>query len=98
MKIQSPFREPVRVLRHGEGGVTYVCLTRYEGQGLADGGVTWDIPTDSIPFHLRGIGSEFLVIRPRFTPESSDTADDIRHMCASTEVRELQPSDTFTQP
>lgn len=89
MKLQPPFREPVRVLRHGDGGVIYVCLTRLDGQGLADGG-TWDIPTESIPFHLRRIGAEFLVIRPRFTPEDHDTPEEIRHMCNAVEIRELQ--------
>jgi hypothetical protein len=98
MKFQSPFREPVRVLFHAEGGVTYVSLTRYIGNGLADGGVTWDIPTERIPFHLRGIGSEFLVVKPRFTAENNDTTDEIRHVFASVEVQELRPGDTFTRP
>jgi hypothetical protein len=29
---------------------------------MADGGCYWDIPTDRIPFHLRAIGSRFLLI------------------------------------
>ena len=94
MKVQSPFREPTRVLWHGNGGVTCVSLTRYDGQGLANGGVKWDIATGSIPIHLRAIGSEFLVICPRFTPEDGDSIEDVRRMCASVEVRELQPDDT----
>ncbi|MDR3402745.1 MAG: hypothetical protein P4L99_09615 [Chthoniobacter sp.] len=97
MKLKSPFREPVRVVRHGEGSVTYVSLTRYESSGIAGGDVIWDIPTESIPFHFRGIGSEFLVIRPNFTPEDNDPADEIRRLAGAVEVRELESGETFTK-
>lgn len=54
-------RERVRVLMHLNGGYTKVLVESTEGLGLADGGVEWEIPTESIPPHLRQIGSRFVV-------------------------------------
>jgi hypothetical protein len=59
--------------------------------------VEWDIPTQSIPHHLRGIGSRFLVVAPRFIPEAHDSADDIRRVRDEIEISELTGHDTFTQ-
>ena len=56
-------REPARVLMHLNEGYTKVSLERTEGVGLADGGITWDIPTAAIPAHLRAIGSRFVIVR-----------------------------------
>jgi hypothetical protein len=46
---------------HLPGGHTRVLLTRTLGQGMADGGISWELPTEAIPFRLRGIGNRFLV-------------------------------------
>jgi len=66
---------------HLDAGFTKVSLLRTISKGLADGGLTWDIPTSAIPSHLRAIGSEFVVCAARFTPESNDSADDLRRVC-----------------
>jgi hypothetical protein len=96
MRIRSPFREPVRVLMHLNGGYTRVSLIRTEGLGMADGGITWDIPTEAIPPHLRRLGSQLLAIVPRFTPEDHDLPDDIRRMVKQVEIQELSGADSFT--
>jgi hypothetical protein len=73
-------REPVRVVMHLNGGLTKVRLERFEGLGLADGGIEWEIPTQAIPQHLRFIGSRFVIIpdlnRPTalFEVQELDTA------------------------
>ena len=54
--------EPVKVLFHLNEGFTKISLDRFEGVGLADGGIFWDIPTEKIPHHLRKIGSSFSII------------------------------------
>jgi hypothetical protein len=69
---------------HLRGGFTRVILF-----DLLEGQHRWEIPTDKIPWHLRRLGSEFLVIMPRFHPEDSDSDDDIRDMCRRVEVVEL---------
>ncbi len=82
-------REPVCVLMHLNGGYTKVMLERFEGNGLAGGGITWDIPTQKIPFHLRNIGSRFLVIgKLLYSPE--DTIEEIREMDFKIKIEELQ--------
>lgn len=68
--------EPVRVLMHLNGGYTKVLLERIEGQGLVDGGIEWEIPTHKIPFHLRKIGSRFLLIHRA----SFSTEDDVENL------------------
>ena len=73
-----PFREPVHILFHMSGGHTKVLLERTGGLGLADGGTHWDIPTEMIPLHLRGIGARFLLVGQFITPEDHDTAADVR--------------------
>ena len=97
MRVRSPFREPVRVLMHLNGGYTRVSVVRTEGLGMADGGVTWDIPTGAIPPHLRAIGAQFLASMPRFMPEDHDSPDDIRRMIRRLEIHELTGHDRFTE-
>jgi hypothetical protein len=55
--------EPVRILFH-LNGYTKVIVERTEGVGMADGGITWDIPTAAIPAQLRRVGSRFIVSAP----------------------------------
>jgi hypothetical protein len=84
MKVYPPFRHPVRVEMHLPGGFSRVILI-----DVCRGSIRWEIPTDKIPLHLRRIGSEFLVIMPRFHPEASDSDDEIRAMLRQVEVVEL---------
>jgi hypothetical protein len=72
---------------HLPGDFTRIFLFK-----LAHGEHRLDIPTIKIPLQLRGIGSEFLVVMPRFTPEASDTPEAVREMCAQVQVEQL-PSD-----
>lgn len=95
MKTRPPFREPVRVMMHFNG-YTRVSVIRTEGLGLANGGAEWDIPTQCIPHHLRSIGSRFLIVTPRFTPEEHDSAEDIRRIRDQIEIYELTGHDRFT--
>lgn len=69
---------------HLPGGFTRVILFEL-------GDRWWDIPTDRIPLHLRRIGAEFVVIRPRFKVETSDTPEAIREMCRQAQIEELSP-------
>ena len=66
-------RESVRVLFH-LNGYTKVIVERTEGVGLADGGIVWDISTEIIPYHLRQIGSRFIL---QYTPLSVEEMNDI---------------------
>jgi hypothetical protein len=61
--VSREFCEPVEVEMHLPGGHTRVLLTRTLGQGMADGGISWELPTEAIPPELRGIGNRFLVHR-----------------------------------
>lgn len=97
MKTSSPFREPVRVLMHLNGGYTRVSVVRSEGQGLANGAGVWDIPTAAIPSHLRPIGSQFLAVVQRFAPEDHDSPEDIRRMIEQLEIHELTEHDRITE-
>jgi hypothetical protein len=81
---------------HLNGGYTRVSVVRSEGAGMADGGITWDIPTEAIPPHLRAIGSMSLAVVPSFTPEDHDSGDDIRRMIEQIEIRELTGNDSLT--
>jgi len=63
---------------HLNEGYTRVVVERTEGLGLADGGVTWDMPTRMIPPHLRCLGSRFIVSTEALRPEPGDTAEQLR--------------------
>lgn len=80
--------EPVRVLFH-LNGYTKVMVERSEGVGLADGGIMWDLPTESIPPQLRKIGSRFIVRRRLLSPEEENDPDAIRDVKNRLEVLEL---------
>ena len=54
-------REPAQVIMHLPENWTRVLFVRTYGEGLADGGIYWDIPTEAIPVELRPIGSRFVV-------------------------------------
>ena len=89
MKLR-PVREPARVLMHLNGGYTKISLERTEGLGMANGGIEWDIPTRLIPPHLRPIGSRFLIVTNVVSAvEPSDTADELRAVCDSYTIEEL---------
>jgi hypothetical protein len=81
MLIETPYRLIARVEIHLPGNFTRVVLPEF-GNGSVD------IPTDAIPFHLRGLGSSFIVVWPRFKPEPSDSIDAIREMCRRVQVEE----------
>jgi len=88
MKLRGDFRFRVRVEMHLPEAFTRVRIL-----DIANGSHWWDIPTDSIPLHLRPIGSQFLVMSPRFTVEHFDTPDEIRQMCREVQVAELSNND-----
>jgi hypothetical protein len=78
---------------HLDGGMTKVSLLRTEGKGLADGGITWEIPTSIIPMHLRTIGSYFVIVAPNLRPNTSDSIEAIREMIRQIRVEELPESE-----
>jgi hypothetical protein len=86
---RRPFREPVRVLFHLSDGYTKVSVERSEGQGMADGGIMWDIPTKLIPPHLKGIGSRFFLVGKFIHPDANDTVEDVRAAMRSITVQEI---------
>jgi hypothetical protein len=89
----TPFREPARLLFHLSDGHTQVLLVRTEGVGMADGGAEWAIRTAVIPPHLRGIGSEFLLVGQFVTPEAQDKGDELRAALRALRVEELGRGD-----
>jgi hypothetical protein len=89
MKSGTSWREPARVVMHLNGGFTKVILERTLGVGLANGGIDVDIPTDCIPFHLRAIGSRFLVTTQSMQPDPLDSADIIRAAMYDYSIEEL---------
>jgi hypothetical protein len=71
---------------HLPGGYSRVLLE-------LPGNFHWEIPTESIPVHLRRIGSRFLVIRHGLTGKTeveNMTGDEIRELIW-VEVQEIQP-------
>jgi hypothetical protein len=74
---------------HLNEGFTRVLVERTEGRGMANGGATWDIPTQIIPPHLRRIGSRFIVLTEALWPEPGDAADELRD-AISYRVEELE--------
>ena len=81
MKKTRPFRAIVRVEFHLGEGYTRVVFERGAG--------AWrDIPTDAIPFHLRRLGSRFLLVFDGLSPEETDSIDEIR-AAITTRIEEL---------
>ncbi|HEX7899354.1 MAG TPA: hypothetical protein VF950_16430 [Planctomycetota bacterium] len=72
---------------HLPGGFTKVLLERF-----CEGNRHWDIPTESIPVHLRGIGSRLIITADLPWPEAKDDAATIseanRDWLKSIKVRE----------
>lgn len=76
----------VRVLFH-LNGYTKAIIEVTEGVGLTDFGVSVDIPTESIPTHLRSIGTRFRLISHRPTNEAD--IDAIRYAVGTYEIVDL---------
>ncbi|MGV0105532.1 hypothetical protein NSTCB13_04274 [Nostoc sp. DSM 114160] len=70
-------RETVRVIFHMDGRYTRVIWERSENTVWAGIGWIFDIPTDVIPYHLRAIGSHFLlsIVKP-----NANDYEDIENM------------------
>lgn len=88
---RKAIKEFVRVLFH-LNSYTKIMLERTEGMGLADGGITWDIPTDIIPIHLRKIGSRFIVQTRPFVLNKETSLDENHKSINEFEVIELSDS------
>ncbi len=84
MKDGRPFSEPALVTMHLNGGFTKVVLERTFGDAIYR-----DIPTESIPVHLRAIGSRILLVGRFQAPEANDSAEDIRRALRHPEVLEV---------
>ncbi|HLL77312.1 MAG TPA: hypothetical protein VK421_18810 [Pyrinomonadaceae bacterium] len=69
----------VRVLFH-LNGYTKVIFEQTEGAGMADGGITCDIPTEAIPAGLRKVGSRFTV-SVATTPEEARGGYRVQPLC-----------------
>jgi hypothetical protein len=54
--------QKVKLTMHLPGGFSRVLVDSTVGVGLVGGVVHWEIPTDSIPPHLRKLGSRFIVL------------------------------------
>ncbi len=74
MKDGRPFRQPARVAMHLNGGFTKVVLEGVTGES----GIARDIPTRTVPLHLRAIGTRILLVGHFQIPETDDSAEDIR--------------------
>lgn len=77
---------------HLPGGYTKVLVERTEGVGIAGGGIYLDIPTEIIPFHLRGMGCRFVLVATTVAgaPEAATmSADEIRQK-QTTSVEEIR--------
>jgi hypothetical protein len=72
-------RKKVKVTMHLPAGYTRVLFD----DSVSVGGISVDIPTDAIPFHLRGIGSEFIMIATTLTGQAEAekmTPEEIRRV------------------
>jgi hypothetical protein len=88
----------VRVTMHLNEGYTRVLVECTEGKGLADGGIAWDIPTASIAYHLRHLGSRFLVVTDSVWVEEQDTIEELREACSKIAIEEFgEANDTVLQ-
>jgi hypothetical protein len=92
VKTRKNIREPGRVVMHLNGGFTRVEFERTVGLGMANGGAYWDVPTERIPFHLRSIGSRFVIVDHGLRPEAHDSAGAIRSAVYAFEIEELTES------
>lgn len=78
MKFGPTLREKCQVVMHLNEGFTKVSLDGTRETGLADGVVSWDIPTHLIPVRLRRIGSRLVVVRRTLRPEPNDSVAELR--------------------
>jgi hypothetical protein len=78
MRVGPERREPARLTMHLPAGYCRVLLERTVASGQADGGVTWDLPIDVVPRHLRTLGSQFVVGWREITPEAGDPPQVLR--------------------
>src|SRR5262245_8615226 len=88
-------RESVRLLFH-LNGYTKVMVERTEGLGIADGGVTWDLPTERIPPHFRKIGSRFIVQLEQLSDDEQKDPEALHDLKNRFEIFSLE-SDECTQ-
>ena len=84
VQVHEPFRLAARVEMHLPGGCKRVLLF-----AIDRGDIRQDIPTEAIPLHLRPIGSEFLVVLPRFTVEATDSPEAVRAVSRKMQVEVL---------
>ena len=61
--------ERVRVIEHHEHGRTKVRITKSEDQGMKEGGIHWEVPTEAIPEELRAPGTEIVLTQETLVPE-----------------------------
>jgi len=66
---------------HLDGGFTRLRLERARSHV--------DVPTESIPRHLRTIGSRFVVVLPCVRPEADDSADDLRRALNDVQIKQV---------
>jgi hypothetical protein len=84
----TPFREPARLLFH-LNGISRIVLERFEGMGIADGGL-WDISTELIPLGLRTIGARFYVVGQHVWPDARDTGESLREAVRTLRVEAIE--------
>lgn len=60
--MPSTLCEKVKLTMHLPGGYSKVLVERTIPLNMGPGGICWDIPTETIPPHLRNIGSRFIVV------------------------------------
>ncbi|MFE7719066.1 hypothetical protein ACFU44_08475 [Nocardia rhizosphaerihabitans] len=94
MKDGRPFRELAVVAMHLNGGFTKVVLGRAHGEF----GTAWDIPTETIPVHLRAIGSRMLLVGRFQVPDAGDSGEDIRRALRHPEVLEVDDPTRAADP
>ena len=69
-------RHRVRVLSPWNVGYTLVVVE--DMAGYTSPSVTWELPTQAIPPHLRRIGARFTVTADLVVPEADDDIEDVR--------------------
>ena len=78
--------EKVRVIMHLPEGYTKVKLERFPN-------IDWDIPTNEIPLHLRGMGSRFILQTTGLSgalEAANMNPEEIRNIIRRYSVREIQ--------
>jgi hypothetical protein len=84
MKTGATVREPVRIVRHDEGGVTSLALER---DPTAE---PIEVPSAQIPGGLRPVGSRLVLVLRALWPEPGDSVEEFFEALDQVQLEEFE--------